>query len=91
MSILVNKGTKVITQGISGKSGRFHTEQGLEYGSQFVGGVTPGKGGQEILGLPIFETVYDAKKATGCDASVIFVPLPLRQMPFWKQRMLGLL
>jgi succinyl-CoA synthetase alpha subunit len=76
MSILVHKGTKVITQGISGKSGRFHTEQGLEYGSQFVGGVTPGKGGQEILGLPVFETVYDAKKATGCDASVIFVPPP---------------
>ncbi len=76
MSILVHKGTKVITQGISGKSGRFHTEQGLEYGSQFVGGVTPGKGGQEILGLPIFDTVYDAKKATGCDASVIFVPPP---------------
>lgn len=76
MSILVHKGTKVITQGISGKSGRFHTEQGLEYGSQFVGGVTPGRGGQEILGLPVFETVYDAKKATGCDASVIFVPPP---------------
>lgn len=76
MSILVHKGTKVITQGISGKSGRFHAEQGLEYGSQFVGGVTPGKGGQEILGLPIFDTVYDAKKATGCDASVIFVPPP---------------
>jgi succinyl-CoA synthetase alpha subunit len=76
MSILVHKGTKVITQGISGKSGRFHTEQGLEYGSQFVGGVTPGKGGQEILGLPVFETVYDAKKATGCDATVIFVPPP---------------
>lgn len=76
MSILVNKNTKVITQGISGKSGRFHTEQGLEYGSKFVGGVTPGKGGQEILGLPVFETVYDAKKATDCDASVIFVPPP---------------
>ncbi len=76
MSILVNKNTKIITQGISGKSGRFHTEQGLEYGSKFVGGVTPGKGGQEILGLPVFETVYDAKKVTGCDASVIFVPAP---------------
>ena len=76
MAILVNKNTKVITQGISGKSGRFHTEQGIEYGSKFVGGVTPGKGGQEILGLPVFDTVYDAKKATGCDASVIFVPPP---------------
>jgi succinyl-CoA synthetase alpha subunit len=76
MSILINKHTKVITQGISGKFGRFHTQQGLEYGSRFVGGVTPGKGGQEILGLPVFDTVYDAKKQTGCDASVIFVPAP---------------
>lgn len=76
MSILINKDTKVITQGISGKSGRFHTEQGLEYGSKFVGGVTPGKGGQEVLGLPIFDTVYEARQKTGCDASVIFVPAP---------------
>jgi succinyl-CoA synthetase alpha subunit len=76
MAILVNKNTKVITQGISGKSGRFHTEQCLEYGTKFVGGVTPGKGGQEILGLPVFDTVYEAKKSTGCDASVIYVPPP---------------
>jgi succinyl-CoA synthetase alpha subunit len=76
MAILINKKTRVITQGISGKAGKFHTEQGLLYGSQFVGGVTPGKGGQEILGLPVFETVYDAKKATQCDATVIFVPAP---------------
>ncbi|MCX6987323.1 MAG: succinate--CoA ligase subunit alpha [Chlamydiae bacterium] len=76
MAILINRDTKVITQGISGKSGRFHTEQGLLYGSRFVGGVTPGKGGQEILGLPVFDTVYDAKKVTGCDATVIFVPPP---------------
>ncbi|MBS0653627.1 MAG: succinate--CoA ligase subunit alpha [Verrucomicrobia bacterium] len=76
MAILINKNTKVITQGISGKAGKFHTEQCLLYGSQFVGGVTPGKGGQEILGIPVFDTVYDAKKATGCDASVIFVPAP---------------
>ncbi|MBY0528999.1 MAG: succinate--CoA ligase subunit alpha [Rhabdochlamydiaceae bacterium] len=76
MAILINKKTRVITQGISGKAGKFHTEQGLLYGSQFVGGVTPGKGGQEILGLPVFETVYDAKKATNCDATVIFVPAP---------------
>lgn len=76
MPILVNKNTKVITQGISGKAGKFHTEQCLLYGSKFVGGVTPGKGGQEILGIPVFDTVYDAKKATGCDASVIFVPAP---------------
>lgn len=76
MAILINKKTKVITQGISGKAGKFHTEQCMLYGSNFVGGVTPGKGGQEILGIPVFDTVYDAKKATGCDASVIFVPAP---------------
>lgn len=76
MAILVNKSTKVITQGITGKSGKFHTEQCLKYGSQFVGGVTPGKGGQEILGIPIFDTVKEARKATGCDATMIFVPPP---------------
>jgi succinyl-CoA synthetase alpha subunit len=76
MAILVSKKTKIITQGISGKSGRFHTEQGLAYGSQFVGGVTPGKGGQQVLGLPVFDTVYEAKKETNCDATVIFVPAP---------------
>lgn len=76
MSILVNKKTKVITQGITGKAGRFHTEQGLEYGTKYVGGVTPGKGGQQILGLPIFDTVLEAKKETECDASLIFVPPP---------------
>lgn len=76
MAILIDKQTKVITQGISGKAGRFHTEQCLLYGSNFVGGVTPGKGGQEILGIPVFDTVYEAKKKTQCDATVIFVPAP---------------
>ena len=76
MAILINKNTKIITQGISGKAGSFHTEQGILYGSRFVGGVTPGKGGQTILSLPVFDTVYEAKKATDCDASVIFVPPP---------------
>jgi len=76
MSILVNKDTKVITQGITGKAGLFHTEQGLAYGTQFVGGVTPGKGGQKVLGLPVFDTVAEAKKATGCEATLIFVPPP---------------
>lgn len=76
MAILINKNTKIITQGISGKAGLFHTEQGIAYGSRFVGGVTPGKGGQQILGLPVFDTVYQAKQATDCDASVIFVPAP---------------
>lgn len=76
MAILVNRSTKVITQGITGKAGRFHTEQGMEYGTRYVGGVTPGKGGQTILGLPVFDTVLEARKATGCDASLIFVPPP---------------
>jgi succinyl-CoA synthetase alpha subunit len=74
MSILINKATKVITQGITGKAGKFHTEQCIAYGSKFVGGVTPGKGGQEIFNLPIFDTVAEAKDATGCDATMIFVP-----------------
>ncbi len=76
MAVLVHKGTKVITQGITGKAGTFHTQQGLAYGTQFVGGVTPGKGGQTHLGLPVFDTVREAKNATGCDASLIFVPAP---------------
>ena len=76
MAILVGKETKIITQGLTGQAGRFHTEQGMAYGSHFVGGVTPGKGGDDVLGLPVFDTVYEAKKATGCDASLIFVPAP---------------
>ena len=76
MAILINKKTKVITQGITGKAGKFHTEQCLLYGSHFVGGVTPGKGEQEILGLPVFDTVEEARKATQCDATMIFVPAP---------------
>lgn len=76
MAILINKNTKVITQGITGKAGRFHTEQCIAYGSKFVGGVTPGKGGQAIFDLPIFDLVKEAKEATDCDASLIFVPPP---------------
>ena len=76
MAILVNKETKVITQGITGKSGLFHTEQCIEYGSQFVGGVTPGKGGKEVLGIPVFDTVHEALNHTPIDASMIFVPPP---------------
>lgn len=76
MAILVNKSTKVITQGITGKAGSFHTEQSMAYGTKFVAGVTPGKGGQEIFGLPIFNTVAEAKEITGCDATMIFVPAP---------------
>ncbi len=76
MAILINKKTKVITQGITGQAGKFHTEQCMLYGSQFVGGVTPGKGGQDIFGIPIFDTVEEAVKATKCDATMIFVPAP---------------
>jgi succinyl-CoA synthetase alpha subunit len=76
MSILVNKDTKVITQGMTGNTGTFHTEQALAYGTQMVAGVTPGKGGTTHLGLPNFDTVGDAKEATGATASVVYVPPP---------------
>jgi succinyl-CoA synthetase alpha subunit len=76
MSILINKNTRVITQGITGSQGSFHTEQSMAYGSQFVGGVTPGKGGTKHLGLPVFNTVKEAKLATNCNTSMIFVPPP---------------
>ena len=74
MSILVNKNTKVITQGMTGDTGTFHTEQAIDYGTKMVGGVTPGKGGQTHLGLPVFNTVEEACRETGADASVIYVP-----------------
>ena len=76
MAVLVDKQTKVITQGLTGKAGSFHTEAGMAYGSKYLGGVTPGKGGQTHLGLPVFDTVKEAKEATDCDASLIFVPAP---------------
>jgi succinyl-CoA synthetase alpha subunit len=76
MSILVNKNSKVICQGITGNQGSFHTEQCIEYGTKIVGGVTPGRGGQEHLGVPVFNTVRDAVAATGADVSMIYVPPP---------------
>ena len=76
MSILVNKNTKVITQGMTGDTGTFHTQQALAYGTQMVAGVTPGKGGTTHIGLPVFNTVHEAVEATGADASVIYVPPP---------------
>jgi succinyl-CoA synthetase alpha subunit len=76
MSIWVDKNTKVITQGFTGKTGTFHAEQALAYGTKMVGGVTPGKGGTKHLGLPVFDTVAQAREATGATASVIYVPPP---------------
>jgi succinyl-CoA synthetase alpha subunit len=76
MSILINKHTKVLCQGFTGKQGTFHSEQALAYGTQMVGGVTPGKGRQMHLGLPVFNTMRDAVRATQADASVIYVPPP---------------
>lgn len=76
MAILVGKNTRVITQGITGQAGRFHTEQCLAYGSKFVGGVTPGKAGDKVLSLPVFDTVYEAAKILKPDATMIFVPPP---------------
>jgi succinyl-CoA synthetase alpha subunit len=76
MAVLINKNTRVITQGITGKSGQLHTEQCQKYGTQIVGGVTPGKGGGTALGVPVFDTVKEARRATGCNATLIFVPAP---------------
>jgi succinyl-CoA synthetase alpha subunit len=76
MAIMIDKNTKVICQGFTGSQGTFHSEQAIAYGTKMVGGVTPGKGGQTHLNLPVFNTVVEAKERTGCNASVIYVPPP---------------
>ena len=76
MSVLINKNTKVICQGFTGSQGTFHSEQAIAYGTKMVGGVTPGKGGTKHLDLPVFDTVFDARQKTDCNASVIYVPPP---------------
>ncbi|MEM9268635.1 MAG: succinate--CoA ligase subunit alpha, partial [Pseudomonadota bacterium] len=76
MAIYVDETTKVICQGLTGSQGTFHTEQALVYGTQMVGGVTPGKGGSSHLGLPVFNSVHEAKEVTGATASVLYVPPP---------------
>jgi succinyl-CoA synthetase alpha subunit len=76
VSILVDRNTKVITQGMTGETGTFHTQQALDYGTQMVAGVTPGKGGTTHIGLPVYDTVLEARKATGATASCIYVPPP---------------
>src|ERR671916_137938 len=74
MSILIDKNTKVMCQGFTGKNGTFHSEQAIAYGTKMVGGTSPGKGGSKHLGLPVFDTVAEAREKTGCDASVVYVP-----------------
>ena len=76
MSIIINKDTKVICQGITGRAGEFHSKNCIDYGTQLVGGVTPGKGGETVLGLPVFDTVGEAVEQTGANATMIFVPAP---------------
>src|SRR4030088_275224 len=74
MSILVDKNTRLICQGITGKAGKFHAEQCRDYGTNLVGGVTPGRGGEKALGVPVFDTCWEAVTATGANATMIFVP-----------------
>ena len=78
MAILVNENTRLLVQGITGREGTFHTQQAIAYGTKVVAGVTPGKGGSTVDGVPVFNTVHEAKEKTGANASVIFVPSGIR-------------
>ncbi len=90
MGILVDKNSKIITQGITGQAGKLHTEQCIAYGSNFVGGVTPGKGGSLVLNLPVFDTVAEAKEKTGCTVSMVFVPPPFAAMAILEAEAAGI-
>jgi succinyl-CoA synthetase alpha subunit len=85
MAILINKNTRVVCQGFTGKNGTFHSDQAIAYGTQMVGGTSPGKGGSTHLGLPVFDTVAEAKAKTDCNASVIYVPPAGAETPFAKR------
>ncbi len=90
MSIIIDRDTRMIVQGITGREGTFHTEQMLAYGTNVVGGVTPGKGGQSVLGVPVFNTVREAVEATGANATVIFVPAKFTKASVWEALDAGL-
>ncbi len=86
MAVLLTKNSKIICQGFTGAQGTFHSERAIEYNTNIVGGVTPEKGGSNHLNVPVFNTVAEAKKITGCNASGVFVPPPhLLQMQYWRQ------
>ena len=83
MSVFIDKNTKVMVQGITGSTALFHTKQMLDYGTQIVAGVTPGKGGQVVEGVPVYNTVAEAKEETGANVSVVYVPAPFAEILFW--------
>lgn len=87
MSILIDKSTRLIVQGITGRDGLFHAKKMKEYGTHVVGGTSPGKGGTDVDGIPVFSTMYDAVEQTKANTSIILFRHVLRQMPLWRQQM----